>query len=127
MRLGITGSRFFEDYDYVKEKIESVVDPKDVELFVSGSAKGIDRDGERWASENNIPIESIKPNYEKFGKGAPFIRNEEIVNQSDVMVAFPLLPVGTSHGTEHTINLAKKKGITIHIFPIDNTKDTVDV
>jgi len=52
------------------------------------------------------------PDWNKFGKATGFIRNQQIVDACDVVLAFWY---GKSKGTEHTISLAKKAKKTTFI------------
>jgi len=48
----------------------------------------------------------ILPDYAKYGKSAPLIRNKEIVDKSDLIIAFWN---GESKGTKYSIDYAKTK------------------
>ena len=67
MKLLITGSRTFNK----KELLFSELDKIDFELLISGAAKGADQIAEEYARINNIPIDHHKPDYKKYGRGAP--------------------------------------------------------
>lgn len=73
--------------------------------ILSGGAKGADQVAERYAKENNIPIEVFLPNWKEYWKAAGPIRNTQMVELADVIVAFW---DGTSPGTKHTITRAKQ-------------------
>jgi hypothetical protein len=110
MKVGVIGSRGFND----NEKLTQIMDEiEDVHLIVSGGAKGADLLGEKWANENGVETLIFKPNWSKYGKRAGFIRNEDIVKNSDYIIAFW---DGNSKGTENSINLAKKLNIPIKII-----------
>ena len=83
-------------------------------LIVSGGAKGADALAERYARENIIPMDVNPPNF-KFGRSAFFIRNQEIVDTSDHIIAFP---TGDSRGTYNTISKARKAGKPITVIEI---------
>lgn len=113
MRTIIAGSRTVTDYETVKKGIESIAIP--ITVVLCGEAKGPDKLGKYWASENNIPVESYPADWEKHGKGAGFIRNIEMVKNADVLIAFW---DGRSKGTEHVIKQAKKYNLKVFIkFP----------
>ncbi len=115
IRVGVVGSRSFNDYDFLKKMLQW----HDIRLIVSGGAKGADSLAEKYAAECGIPTKIRKPNWDKFGKSAGFRRNEEIVEDSDEIVAFW---DGKSKGTIHTINLAEQAGKPVHIYKFeDNT------
>ena len=88
MRIGVIGSRFFDNYGLVKIKLDYLHQDEDITLVVSGGAQGADTFGERWADENSIEKLIFKPEWKKYGKKAGFIRNKDIVLNSDRIVAF---------------------------------------
>lgn len=101
MKVGVIGSRGFTDYELVKKTLSKM----NITLLVSGGAKGADKLGEQYADENNIEKKIFLPDWEKHGKGAGMIRNTDIVDESEVIVAFW---DGSSKGTLDSINKAKK-------------------
>ena len=110
MNLAIVGSRKIKDLDiskYIHEKPDCIV---------SGGAIGIDTLAEEYARENGIKTFIIKPEYEKYGKGAPLKRNHTILEQSDKVLAFW---DWESKGTKYTIDLAKKMGKELLVIPVN--------
>ena len=105
MKLAVVGSRNFNDYELLKFKLDTIHSVKPISLIISGGAVGADSLSERWAKENNIPTKIFIPDWNKFGKKAGFLRNEDIIKSSDAVVAFW---DGISRGTLSSINLAKK-------------------
>jgi tyrosyl-tRNA synthetase len=65
--------------------------------------------GEKYAKMKNIPIKIYKPDWEKYGKAAGVIRNEDIINYSDRVIAFW---DGKSKGTKNSIDHARKLSIS---------------
>lgn len=111
MKLAIIGSRTFNDYGVLKKECDNLI----IEEIISGGAKGADSLGEKYAIENNIKFTIFKPDWKKYGKRAGFLRNIDIINSSDSVLAFW---DGNSKGTQHSINLAHKhnKPVTIIRF-----------
>jgi hypothetical protein len=105
MKLAVVGSRDFNDYDLLKSKLDSIHKRKPITLIVSGGARGADSLSERWAKENNIETLIFIPDWNRFGKRAGFLRNEDIIKNSDAVVAFW---DGESKGTKSSIDLAEK-------------------
>ena len=116
MKLGIVGSRLFHDYDFIKRRIFERFDIEVIDTIVSGGANGVDALGERFADDFNLKKDIAKPDWKKHGKGAALIRNQEIVDSSDCIVAFPLKSSG---GTWDTIRKAQKAGKEVFIFEVE--------
>ena len=100
MKIAIVGSR-----DIVVNDIGRYI--SDAEEIVSGGAVGVDCCAEEYAKENGIKITVFLPQYERYGRAAPIIRNKEIVDYSDKIIA---LWNGSSKGTLSVIKYAKKTG-----------------
>jgi len=120
MKLGIVGSRDFNDYRSLKAAVLKIleewkVEIKQIECIISGGAKGADTLAELFAKEYNIPIIVYLPEYNLHGNSAPLKRNTSIVNSSTHLIAFPSQ---TSRGTLDTINKAISKGIPRKILYI---------
>lgn len=114
MKLAIVGSRNFNDRFLMAEYLAVFAtayskdgyseEPPDIEI-ISGGAKGADSLGERFAKIYRMPVTIFKPDWDKYGKSAGFIRNQTIVDNCDIVLAFW---DGKSKGTQDTINKAKK-------------------
>ena len=121
MKVIIAGSRGLKDYKTVEEAVKK--SGFEVTEIVSGGARGADILGEKYASENNLPVKIFKPDWDyidvpkykikknKFGKlynvGAGFERNEEMAKYADALIA---IWDGKSNGTKHMIKCMSKKG-----------------
>ena len=103
MKVAVIGSRTFTD----KERMFSILSTYAITEIVSGGAMGADTIAEQWAVANNTPVTVYKPDWEKFGKKAGFIRNYDIIRDADLVIAFW---DGASKGTEHSLRYAKKIG-----------------
>lgn len=111
IKIGVIGSRSFNDYELLKRTLDEYLGK--VWVIVSGGAKGADYLGEKWAIENNIKTCIYKPDWDTYGNKAGFIRNKDIVEDSDLIIAFW---DALSRGTEHSIKLAEKMGKEVRII-----------
>jgi len=116
MKFAIIGSRSFSNYEYLKEKLSGIP----ITHIVSGGAVGADSLAERYAQERGIPITVIKPDYAQHGKAATHIRNREIVNASDAVIAFWN---GQAGGTKSVIAYAEDVGKAVEINYTPDMKD----
>ena len=112
MKLSVVGSRTFNDYQILKNKLDEINKKTKITLIISGSAKGADSLAEKWANENNIETKIYHPDWETYGKKAGIIRNKDIILNSDRMICFW---DNTSKGTLHSINLADFHNIPYNI------------
>jgi len=113
IKLAIVGSRGFDDYDLLKETIHKNYTIDKIGYIVSGGAKGADSLGERFADENDILKEIYLPDWKKYGRGAGFIRNKDIVDACDDIILFW---DGSSKGTMNSMKHAQKLGKHIHLI-----------
>ena len=107
MIVAIIGSR-----DLWVEDFEKYL-PDGVEEIVSGGARGIDTAARKYAQEKGIKLKEFFPDYATHGHRAPLLRNLEIIDYSDLILAFW---DGKSRGTKFVIDHCKKKGKPCKIF-----------
>lgn len=112
MKVIIAGSRNFNDYDKLKEVCNHLLSRQKTVEIVSGAARGADKLGEKYALEKGYSIKQFPADWEKHGKRAGYLRNEEMAKYGDALIAFW---DGESKGTEHMINLAKKYNLKIKV------------
>lgn len=114
--LAIVGSRSFRDYDRFKSIVlDHIRGLGGIVRIVSGGAVGTDMMARRFAQEMGIPITEYKPEWDKYGRSAGYIRNELIIKDADSVIA---LWDGESAGTRHSIELAAKHQKPIKVFDI---------
>lgn len=109
MKVAIIGSRTFTDYD----RLEKICNSLDITEVISGGAIGADYLGKYYANEYNIKYTEFPADWDKHGKKAGYLRNIDIVNAADIVLAFW---DGKSKGTKHSIDLARKQNKLCVIF-----------
>ena len=125
IRIIIAGSRDFNDYIKLKEAMHDIIDGlnKNNEnklniKIISGTARGADKLGEKYANEYGYKVVRFIPDWNGLGKSAGYVRNAEMAKYAiendniGVLVAFW---DGVSKGTKHMIDLANKHGLEVHI------------
>lgn len=117
MRIAIVGSRSLTYAEqWVKDWVRDYVTERDI--IVSGGAIGVDSFAFNAARQYGIPITVYFPNYAKYTKAAPFVRNKLIVDNADSVVAFW---DGKSKGTLHTIREAQKQKKELTVLHVSQT------
>lgn len=134
MILAIVGTRNLDSYKRFKGRLEfnflevpnypALSPPALSEFteFVSGGAKGTDTHAVRLAEELGIPIKVFLPEYDKYGKNAPLIRNTQIVDYADQVVAFI---DDQSRGTWDIVNKAREAKKDVYLIKLDDDKEEV--
>lgn len=130
LRIIVSGSRGFSDYEFIKKELDSRINDIIVEKFllhdevriVTGGAKGVDALAERYADDNDFNQRIFYAVWATHGKSAGFIRNSEMLSyavsnglENAALIAFW---DGKSKGTKHMIDIATKKGIEVQTILI---------
>lgn len=87
--------------------------PENVTEIVSGGAKGIDSCAREYALANGIKLTEFLPEYGKYGARAPLVRNVQIIEYADQVLAFWN---GKSTGTLFVIRQCRAKGVPVTVF-----------
>ena len=111
MKLAIIGSRTCPPID-IEQYLKYIPD-----TIVSGGAKGADTYAREFAQKHNLKLIEFLPEYDKYGRAAPLVRNKLIVEECDCLIAFW---DGKSRGTKYTLDYAKEKNKPIKIIQIWN-------
>lgn len=113
----VAGSRNIHNYNLVEQVLLVVMAWYDLEendvTIISGTARGVDQLGERFAEEYGLPCIRIPAEWNVYGKSAGYRRNQEMARQGDMAIIFW---DGESKGTKHMINLAKDYELKFHVF-----------
>jgi len=110
MPLAIIGSRDCPAVD-IEAYLDEVPD-----AIVSGGAKGAEAHAKYFAQRHGIKVIEFLPDYAKYGKSAPLVRNKQIIDNCDEVLAFW---DGKSRGTKYTIDYAEKMGKPVRVIRID--------
>jgi hypothetical protein len=111
MRTIIAGSRSITDYRAVCDAVtESCFD---ITTVVSGTARGVDKLGERWARAHGVPVDRYPAQWDRDGKAAGYKRNTVMAILADALIA---LWDGKSRGTKHMIDEATRRGLRVFVY-----------
>lgn len=110
-RFAIVGSRHFPDLAQVAAYVESLPAGS---IVVTGSASGVDAEATRVARERALAVIRVAASFEEARDArAAADRNQKLVDQADVLVAFW---DGESAGTRGTVERALDSGKEVHVF-----------
>lgn len=109
MKLAIIGSRTCPPID-IAAHLKYIPD-----TIVSGGAIGADTYAKEFAIKHNLKLIEFLPDYEKYGRKAPLVRNKLIVEECDCLIAFW---DGKSRGTKFTLDYAERMGKPTKIVKI---------
>ena len=84
--------------------------------IVTGGAVGVDSCAADYARAHGIKLTVFLPQYECYGRAAPIVRNQEIVDYADKVLAFWN---GRSRGTLSAIRYAEKTGKPCEVILCD--------
>jgi len=120
VRVIIAGSREGFKLEDVYTAMKDSQFAHKVTEIVSGTARGVDRLGEQYAKDHNIPVKKFPADWDKHGKSGGYIRNAEMAKYADAAV---ILWDGESKGTKHMIDIAEKEGIPYSVL-LDRKPET---
>lgn len=118
MNIGFTGHR---DKNADIKDISQIATKYAGATWLHGGAKGFDTQVDVFARVHSIPAQVYLPDYEKYGRGAPLVRDREIVDNCDMLVA--LYDGRKTGGTAYTVNYAIKKHKPILYLLVDEDED----
>ena len=84
----------------------------EISQVVSGMARGVDTLALQWASKHCMPVAKFPADWNKYGRGAGHIRNRQMADNADALVA---VWDGKSRGTKNMIDTAKAKGLQVYV------------
>jgi hypothetical protein len=113
MKVIVAGSRDGFVARNVFEAIEESPFFGKITEIVSGGARGVDTDGETYSRSRDLLLKRFPADWNKKGKAAGFIRNAEMAEYADALVA---VWDGESRGTKHMIDTMQKLNKPVYIY-----------
>lgn len=106
MKVLVAGGRDFDDY----YRVEKDLNQYPISHIISGMARGADMLGVQYADDNQIDVMKYPADWNRYGKSAGYKRNQQMLDEGKpdlVLIYWD----GSSKGTGHMIDIAKKAGI----------------
>jgi hypothetical protein len=114
-KVAVTGGADFNDHRLIWAKLDQVhAKHANMVLLHGGTPKGAELIASRWADTRRVPQIAFKPDWTKYGKAAPFKRNDVIL---DVLPVGVLVFPGTGI-QENLADKARKLGIPVMKFDV---------
>lgn len=82
-----------------------------VTTLVCGMARGVDACALAWANERRIPVDRFYPPWGDGRRAGP-MRNEQMAQNADALLAFP----GSGTGTQDMIKRARRRGLRVEVI-----------
>lgn len=110
----IAGGRDYNNYPRMAAKMDKLLEEQHpCVTIISGGAKGADALGERYATQRGYPLITMVANWEKHGKRAGYLRNQDMLAITTATVCFW---DGSSKGTTHMIDITRASGKPLRVI-----------
>ena len=113
MDIIVAGSRNFTDRDFLFKKLDLLTSKLSRVRIITGGAKGADRLAQDWAFSRGHTVVNYHADWDRHGKAAGPIRNEEMAQVGESLVAFHL---DNSPGTADMIRRARRHGLKVRVY-----------
>ena len=126
MKVIIAGSRSVTNYKEVVIAVEKAKKQEKIVVteVVSGAANGVDKLGEQYAKENNIPISYFPADWDLYGKKAGYLRNVQMAEYADALIC---IWDGISNGSKHMIDIANGRQLKVYVHVVKNNEIDEDL
>ena len=111
LSVAVIGSRSFSNYSLLEKTLDAI----SITRIISGGAIGADLLAKRYAKAKGLEYVEHLPNYNFYGKLAPILRNQRIIDEASMVIAFW---DGKSKGTKNALDYARKTNKEIKIVKI---------
>lgn len=108
--VAVCGGRSYADRTHVFESLDVMHNAIRIGKLVTGGAPGADYLAEQWAIERGVPYDSIRADWERHGRAAGPIRNQQVLDtfKPRTLFAFP-----GGKGTFDMMTRAKASGCAV--------------
>jgi hypothetical protein len=110
----IAGSRVITNYSLVEQAVKE--SGFELTKIISGGANGVDKLGEQYANNNNIPIRVFFAEWDRYGRKAGILRNEEMAKQAQACI---VIWDGFSKGSANLIKIARRRNLQLFVLNIN--------
>jgi hypothetical protein len=110
-RVLVCGGRKFNLMGFMFNELDKIQEERGgFSILIEGEAPGADQLSANWALSRGVPLQPFPAKWEKHGRSAGPIRNEQMLREGrpDLVIAFP-----GGYGTAHMVKIAKKANIEV--------------
>jgi len=108
-RYIVCGGRHYNDWHFLMSKLNTLFQQDWNFVLVHGAAPGADTLASQWGEWVQVIVEPHPADWDKYGKAAGMIRNQEMLDSGvDGVVAFP-----GGVGTAGMVRIARKAGVPV--------------
>lgn len=108
----VCGGRDFSDAELLRDCLNELLERYPITTVVHGAARGADSLAGEWAEDCGLLVEEYPADWNKYGKAAGPIRNQQMLESltpgEDIVVAFP-----GGRGTQDMIDRSRKAGVYV--------------
>lgn len=117
-RVLVCGGRDYDNWEIAQRVLDKIAP----DVIIEGGARGADFLAYRYARERRIEHIEAAANWDRYGKSAGHIRNQQMLDyfKPDLVVAFP-----GGDGTKGMINRALRAGVPVRDLKTEWTKRLV--
>lgn len=110
MKVLVCGGRDYSDDKGLRTVLDAMHKTLSFSVLIHGAARGADQLAANWASSRGIPLQSFPADWQKHGRAAGPIRNEQMLRDArpDMVIAFP-----GGRGTAHMVRIAREAGVKV--------------
>lgn len=113
----VAGSRTFQNYPLLCKELDKI--REQISEIVCGEARGADTLGCTYAYDNDIKVRGFPADWERYGKSAGFVRNDEMAAYADKAIIFW---DGKSVGSKDMIDKMEKLGKEVRVVYYDRPR-----
>ena len=122
IRIIVAGSRGFDNYSLLSSRLDKYMEEmspvyrKNAEI-ISGTARGADQLGEKYAEAKGLILKQFPANWDKFGNKAGYLRNKDMAEYASegIGVLF-LFWDGKSKGSKNMLELAHRYELELNVI-----------
>jgi hypothetical protein len=110
MKALVCGGRYYDDWGRFCSFLDRLHAESPITAIIEGGAPGADHLAMTWAARMRIPRQRFNADWDKHGKAAGPIRNQQMLDEGkpDIVVAFP-----GGNGTADMVSRAKAQGFKV--------------